>query len=95
VTAEAQDNGRVTLALLGQKLDTFIEAQNRQNALLERHIIESETRFRTLDIKQAEQAKDITQLDETVDRLQARDIAGTVAGVVTGIIAGFIAWFRQ
>jgi Tfp pilus assembly protein PilN len=95
VTADAQDNGRVTLALLGQKLDAFIETQQRQNALLEKHIIDSDLRFRALEIKQVEQAKDITQLDETVDRLQTRDIAGTVAGVVTGIIAGFIAWFRQ
>lgn len=75
-------NGRVTLALLGQKLDQVIQAQNEIKTALEKQ----GGRIGILENGAATKVEQIRQLAGDVDNLKARDAWGTgITGALSAI----------
>jgi hypothetical protein len=90
-TTEADNgNGRITLALIGQKLDHIIEIQRDTNACIQRH----EGRLSTLEQGQAQRIEQIHTLKEEVTGLRARDTTGNWVTGAMAMIAGLIGVFK-
>jgi len=90
-------NGRVTLALIGQKLDMVIEkiddlsdcykAHNERISLLERTVDVRGERIKNIE-------DDVVSLEASVDSIKTSDRWGTIGTGIAATIAGIIAIFR-
>ena len=91
-TAASGDNGngRITLALIGQKLDHIIEIQRDTNACMQRH----EGRISCLEQGQARREEQIGTLKEEVTGLRSRDTTGNWVTGAMAMIAGAIGIFK-
>jgi len=93
----ADGNGRVTLALIGQKLDMVIDkiddltdcykAHNERISLLERGGDVRSERIKSIE-------DDVTALEGSVDKIKTSDRWGTIGTGIAATVAGIIAIFR-
>jgi hypothetical protein len=95
--AIADGNGRVTLALLCQKIDTVIEKLDDLSACYRDHNTRIGLLERTQDVH-AERIKgcdeDVTALTAQVDHINTRDRWGTVGTGIAAMVAGIVAIFK-
>ena len=84
-------NGRITLALVVQKLDTVIEKMDELSGCYKDHAL----RLALVERCQSVDNERIKNIQGSVDILNKRDGWGTVGTSIAVIIAGMIAWFKQ
>mgnify|MGYP000860173514 CR=1 FL=1 len=83
-------NGRVTLAILGQKVDEVLRRMDEDNRSRREH----EQRINVLEQGAATRSQQIKDICEDVDRLESRDTFGSIISGLLAIVAGFIGWFK-
>jgi hypothetical protein len=90
-------NGRVTLALIGQKLDMVIMKIDDLSACYRDHGERIALLDRKTDVH-AERIKgcgdDVTALEAQVDHINTRDRWGTVGTGIAAVVAGIVAIFK-
>ena len=89
-TNAANDNGKVTLALIGQKLDMLIRSVDK----LEERLAQQNGHVSCLEREGVKREERIAELRQDVDRLNNRDIWGTIGAGMAAAVAAIIAWFR-
>jgi hypothetical protein len=92
MTNETDGNGRVTMALLGSKLDNLA-------GLLERHLQREErceARITALEIGQGERKMQIAQIQDDIRAAKSRDTAGNfLTGIITFVGAIVVEFVRK
>lgn len=84
------DGGRVTLAVISQKLDDIIRRLER----MERCVESLDARMQAVERAAAIRDQQIANLAEDVERLQNRDFWGTFGAGLAAVVAGVIGWFK-
>lgn len=84
------DNGRVTLAVLGTKLDEVLRRLERFETCNADH----EKRLSTIEQVSYRREEQIANLREDVQAVKQRDVFGSITTGLIGGIAGLIAWFK-
>jgi hypothetical protein len=91
-------NGRITLALLGQKIDQVGEKIDNLALCYKDHSDRISLLERGFDVR-GERLKnvenDVTTLETDVSYINNRDRWGTIGTSIAVIVAGIIAWFKQ
>ena len=92
MTADHGDNGngRITMAIIGEKLDAILRRLDKIDDRCERH----ETRMSCLEIGQTRRETQIVNLKEDVDGLQKKSDAWNFGNTVASMVAGLIAVFK-
>lgn len=82
-------DGRITLAVLGQKIDEVL----RRLDCIDDAISEHDRRVSEMERSDARRDEQVHALADDVSRLQTRDAAGTVMSSLLALAAGIVALF--
>lgn len=85
----ADGNGRVTLALLGQKIDNVLEAVHEIKRCSEQH----STRIVALEVGQGERKTQIDNIKQDVSALEKKSESWSVMNTVGVLIASILGLF--
>jgi hypothetical protein len=90
MTAEPGDNGKITLAIIGYKLDTILARLDNYDKCRVTH----ESRMSALEIGQSRREAQIINMKEDVDNLQKKSDTWNFGNTVASMVAGLIAIFK-
>lgn len=83
-------NGRITLAVLGEKLDTIIKRLDNYDRRCE----DQDRRMNALEIGQAQRQTQIVNLSDDVKTLKAKSDAWNAGNSILGAAASLLALFK-
>ena len=94
VTEADNGNGRVTIALLGQKVDDLTALIREMREDYRRNHEAHEARIRELESGSVKRTEQITGLSDDVKALKERDAWGNVTTGIMAVVAGAVGWFK-